>query len=226
MLEQRLKIEQKFRITIFFLIIILSIPMISHAQSSIQGKVVGVADGDTIAVLQNSKQYKIRLYGIDTPEKKQDFGQKAKRFTSDMVFRKDVKIISYGTGKYGRTIGLVYVGQKCLNEELIKKGFAWVYKQYCSESFCNEWFQLEREARQNKLGLWIYDNPISPWDFRRGKSNKSKDKIPGEYHGNVSSKVFHESDCKYFNCKKCAKIFQDRESAIKSGYKPCGICKP
>jgi micrococcal nuclease len=78
----------------------------------------------------------------------------------------------------------------------------------------------------NKLGLWTYDNPIPPWDFRRGKSNKSKVKIPGEYHGNVSSHVFHASDCKYFDCKKCTKLFQNREAAIKSGYRPCGICKP
>ena len=85
-----------------------------------------MADGDTITVLQNAKQYKIRLYGIDTPEKKQDFGQKAKKFTSDMVFKKDVKVISYGTGKYGRTIGVVYISKKCLNEELVRNGLAWV----------------------------------------------------------------------------------------------------
>ena len=219
--------KKTFRyILAFFLIIILFVPFISHAQSSIQGKVVRVADGDTITVLQNSKQYIIRLYGIDTPEKKQDFGQKAKKFTSSMVFKQHVKVVVYNTGKYGRTIGVVYIGQKCLNEELVKNGLAWIYKRYCSESFCNHWLKLEQDARANKLGLWTYDNPIPPWDFRRGKSNKSKDKIPGEYHGNVSSKVFHESDCKYFNCKKCTKIFQDRESAIKSGYRPCGFCKP
>jgi len=200
--------------------------MISHAQPSIQGKVVGVADGDTITVLQNSKQYKIRLYGIDTPEKKQDFGQKAKKFTSDMVFGKDVKVSSYGTGKYGRTIGVVYFGQKCLNEELVRSGLAWVYKKYCSESFCNNWLQLEQEARENKLGLWIYDNPTPPWDFRKNKSSNTTYNIIGAYHGNVSSHVFHAPDCKYFNCKSCTKIFQDRRSAVNAGYKPCGICKP
>ena len=211
---------------IFYFIIVLFLSGISYAQSPIQGKVVGVADGDTITVLQDSKQYKIRLYGIDTPEKKQGFGQKAKKFTSDMVFRQQVKIVAYDTDRYGRTVGMVYIGKKCLNEELIKNGYAWVYKKYCSESFCNRWLQLERKARVNKLGLWTYDNPVAPWDFRRGKSNKSKDKIPGEYHGNVSSKVFHESDCKYFNCKKCTKIFQNRDSAVNAGYRPCGICKP
>ena len=211
---------------IFYFIIVLFLSGISYAQSPIQGKVVGVADGDTITVLQDSKQYKIRLYGIDTPEKKQGFGQKAKKFTSDMVFRQQVKIVAYDTDRYGRTVGMVYIGKKCLNEELIKNGYAWVYKKYCSESFCNRWLQLERKARVNKLGLWTYDNPVAPWEIRRGKSNKSKDKISGKYHGNISSHIFHAPDCKYFNCKKCTKILQNRESAIKSGYRPCGICKP
>jgi micrococcal nuclease len=97
----------------FFLIIILifSVTIISHAQTPIQGKVISIADGDTITVLQNSKQYKIRLYGIDTPEKKQDFGQKAKQFTSSMVFKQHVKVVVYDTDRYGRTVGVVYIGQ-------------------------------------------------------------------------------------------------------------------
>ena len=124
--------------TIYFIIIFL-ITGISFAQTPIQGKVISIADGDTITVLQDNKQYKIRLYGIDTPEKKQDFGQKAKQFTSDMVFKQYVKVVSYDIDRYGRTVGMVYIGQKCLNEELIRSGLAWVYKKYCSESFCKQW---------------------------------------------------------------------------------------
>ena len=213
-------------IILFSFIIFLFLPGISYAQPPIQGKIVSVADGDTITVLENSKQYKIRLYGIDTPEKSQDFGQKAKQFTSDMVFKQHVKVVVYDIDRYGRTVGTVYIGQKCLNEELIRNGFAWVYRKYCSESFCNDWLQLEQEAREKKLGLWIYDNPIPPWNFRRGEPNKIKDKITGAYHGNVSSHVFHAPWCKHFNCKSCTKVFQDRELAINAGYKPCGICKP
>ena len=210
--------------TIFYFIIVFFISGISYAQAPIQGKVVGIADGDTITVLQDNQQFKIRLYGIDTPEKSQDFGQKAKQFTSDMVFKQHVKVVSYDIDRYGRTVGTVYTGQKCLNEELVKNGFAWVYKKYCAESFCNQWAQLEREAREKKLGLWIYDNPIPPWDFRSGKSIKNN--ISGVYYGNVHSLVFHAPTCKHFNCKNCTKVFQDRESAIKAGYKPCGICNP
>lgn len=208
------------------LVSIFLITSISHAQQPIRGQVISIADGDTITVLENNKQHKIRLYGIDTPEKKQDFGQKAKQFTSDRVFKKHVQVAVYDTDRYGRIVGVVYVGGECLNEELIKNGFAWVYKRYCNENFCSQWQQLEQEAREKKLGLWIYDNPIPPWDFRRGESDNFKGKTVGAYHGNTSSHVFHAPGCKSFNCKNCSKIFQDRETAIKFGYKPCGICTP
>ena len=98
--------------TIFYFIIVFFISGISYAQAPIQGKVVGIADGDTITVLQDNQQFKIRLYGIDTPEKSQDFGQKAKQFTSDMVFKQHVKVIAYDSDRYGRTVGMVYIGQK------------------------------------------------------------------------------------------------------------------
>ena len=128
---------------------------------------MGIADGDTITVLQNNRQYKIRLYGVGSPEKKQDFGQKAKKFTSDMAFNQQVKVVAYDIDKYGRTVGMVHIGQECLNEALIKNGFAWVYRKYCKESFCNKWLGYEQEARANRLGLWRYDNPMPPWEFRK-----------------------------------------------------------
>ena len=226
MVELWSRIKKIFHNTILYFIASLMLVSISHTQSSIQGKVVGVADGDTITVLQNSKQYKIRLHGVDTPEKKQNFGMKAKKFTSNMVFQKKVKIVSYGTGKYGRTIGIVYIGQKCLNEELVKNGFAWVYKKYCSEPFCNDWLQLEKEARENKLGLWIDDDPVPPWKYRHGTNKKRPTNYSGPYHGNVSSHIFHAPWCKHFNCNDCTEILQDKKSAINSGYRPCGFCKP
>ena len=210
----------------FYLIIIFLVTGISFAQIPIKGQVVSISDGDTITVLQDSKQHKIRLYGIDTPERKQGFGRKARLFTSRMLFRQYVKVVAYDKDRYGRTVGLVYVGKKCLNEELIRNGLAWVYKKYCTEPFCNRWLLLEHRARVSKLGLWLYDNPIPPWDFRRGKSSNNRDKITGAYHGNLKSLVFHASDCKHFNCKKCTKVFLARKAAVKSGYKPCGICNP
>ncbi|MBN2106413.1 MAG: thermonuclease family protein [Deltaproteobacteria bacterium] len=83
-----------------------------------QGKVVGVADGDTITVMHNGRGEKIRLYGVDTPEKKQDFGQRAKQFTSDMACGKIVDVEPIAIDRYGRTVGIVRIGGKRLNEEL------------------------------------------------------------------------------------------------------------
>jgi len=118
-----LKIDECYFTIIFFIIsIILAMPV--NADKLIKGKVVGISDGATITVLRDTKQYKIRLYGIDTPEKKQDFGQKAKQFTSDLVYRQKVTVIPKDKDRYGRTVGLVYIDNKCLNEELIINGLA------------------------------------------------------------------------------------------------------
>ena len=118
-----------------------------------EGKVIKVTDGDTITVMHKGKPEKIRLYGIDTPEKKQDFGRKAKKFTSNMVFGKTVEIESVTKDRYGRTVGLVYIKDECLNSELVKSGHAWVYKQYCKKSRCDNWLSLQDDAMKSKIGL-------------------------------------------------------------------------
>ena len=116
-----------YKIVILLLLFII-LPVLSWAWS---GNVVGVADGDTIEVMHDGKGEKIRLYGIDCPEKKQDFGQRAKKFTSQKVFGKVVEVEQIDTDRYGRTVALVYLGNKySLNEALIASGYAWVYKKY------------------------------------------------------------------------------------------------
>jgi len=134
-----------------------------------RGKVVGISDGDTITVLRNGKGEKIRLYGIDTPEKRQAFGKKAKQFTSSMVYGKTVEVKTKDIDRYGRTVGLVYVNGESLNEALVKNGYAWVYRHYCKEGFCKDWLSLESAARDGKVGLWSESNPVPPWDFRRNQ---------------------------------------------------------
>ena len=203
-----------------------------------QGKVVGVMDGDTIEVMHEGKGERIRLYGVDSPEKRQDFGAKAKQFTSDQVFGKDVAVEAVATDRYGRTVGIVSVGGEVLNQKLIEAGFAWVYAQYCDRPECREWTRIESQARASKVGLWSMPNPVAPWEFRHptGKAGKVEAKPPqtapavpsstGSYHGNTESKVFHEEGCRFYDCRQCTKVFASREEAIKAGYKPCGVCKP
>ena len=133
-----------------------------------QGKVVGVSDGDTITVMNHGRGERIRLYGIDCPEKRQAFGKRAKQFTSDMVFGKNVEVRPVTTDRYGRTVAWVYVNRTCLNEELLKAGLAWHYKRYSTERHLA---QLENEARAARTGLWSDPHAIPPWDFRRGKTS-------------------------------------------------------
>jgi len=224
------------RRSVIFAFLILQILMLNQAWAgdTITGKVVSISDGDTITVLDSSKtQHKIRLYGVDCPESHQDFGQKAKQFTSNMVFGQTVSVKSMDTDRYGRTVGLVNIGSKSLNEELVKNGMAWFYGQYCKVSFCSQWNQYQEDARSRNTGLWSMPNPIPPWEFRRSnKFGSSTGAITqstqraGLYHGNTSSKVFHKSDCKAYNCNNCIEIFSTREDAIAAGYRPCGMCKP
>jgi len=222
----------KIKLGRFFLYLIsmLILPSLSFAW---QGKVVGISDGDTITVLHNNTGEKVRLYGIDTPEKRQDFGNKAKQFTSNMVFGKSVEVESVTKDRYGRTVGLVYINDQCLNEELVRAGFAWVYIQYCKKAICSDWSRLEAATKANKIGLWSHSNQIPPWEFRHGKPQDSRTDYTKQadtqsfvYHGNVKSKVLHAPGCKYYNCKNCTAIFNNREEAIGLGYSPCKLCQP
>jgi endonuclease YncB( thermonuclease family) len=211
----------------FFLVLLFVSPAISAPD--ITGKVVGVSDGDTITVLQNNTEFKIRLYGIDCPEKSQDFGNRAKQFTSGMVFGKAVQVLVEDTDRYGRTVGTVMINGKTLNEELVKAGFAWVYSQYCKKPICNQWKGYEETARNAKIGLWSQPNPTPPWEFRHGAKitpSTTPGQSTGDYHGNTNSMIFHAPGCKVYNCKNCTAVFITREEAIGAGYKPCGICNP
>lgn len=222
-----------FSTLFFFILFITTTPDLTYALS---GKVVSIADGDTITILDSSKtQHKIRLYGIDTPEKSQAFGKAAKKHTSNLVARKVVQVTTYDTDRYGRTVGVVVVDGLNVNQSLIENGFAWKYRKYCKASFCDDWVQLEDNARATKVGLWSDVAPIPPWEWRKGARNSSyKEKGDAKvyevanngYHGNVKSHVFHQPSCRYYNCKNCIEVFQTREEAISDGYRSCGQCKP
>ena len=151
-----------------FLFLLLTQPAISWAWS---GEVVGIMDGDTITVFRSKtlKDVRIRLYGIDTPEKGQAFSKKAKQFIFKMVYGKLVEVKVMATDRYGRTVAMIYADKTLLNEELVKAGLAWVYDFYCSEPICESWKNFQLRARIDKRGLWRDPNPIPPWEFRRKK---------------------------------------------------------
>lgn len=134
-------------------------------------KVVGVTDGDTITVIspggRSYKRTRIRLWGVDCPEKSQAFGQRAKQFTSDLVYGKEVSLDERDVDRYGRTVAVVRVDGKVLNEELVKAGYAWWYERYApGEARLRD---LQAEARSARRGLWVDANAEPPWDYRREK---------------------------------------------------------
>lgn len=137
----------------------------------LSGRVVGVADGDTITVLYNTNtQHKIRLNGIDAPEKKQAFGNVSKKSLSDMVFGKQVDVEWNKVDRYGRKVGKVMLNDEDVNLEQIKLGLAWFFRKYQSDLVPADrvaYAQAQQEAEEGRLGLWLEQNPIAPWDFRK-----------------------------------------------------------
>ena len=143
------------------------------AANVIHGRVVGVSDGDSVTVLDAQKtQYKIRLAGIDAPERAQAFGQKAKESLSDLVLGKSVDVEWSKQDRYGRIVGMITLAGVAINLEQIKRGMAWHYKPYQNEQSPEDrvaYAQSESQARDKKLGLWRDPTPIEPAVFRQKK---------------------------------------------------------
>lgn len=140
------------------------------AYADISGRVIGVSDGDTLTVLDvDQVQHKVRLAGIDAPEKKQAFGQKSKEALSDCAYGQQVEVQGSKLDRHGRLIGKVLVQEQDCNLRQIRLGMAWHYKLYMKEQALEDrvlYTNEENLARNNKLGLWSDPNPVAPWDFR------------------------------------------------------------
>ncbi|NTV69874.1 MAG: thermonuclease family protein [Azonexaceae bacterium] len=166
----------KQSLTVFLLAISLSQPPMAD---TLHGRVVGVSDGDTITVLDASNvQFKVRLAGIDAPEKSQAFGNRSKENLSNAVFGKAVDVDWSKTDKYGRTVGKVVVGSLDANLAQLRNGFAWHYKKYEKEQSASDraiYAKAESEARAGRIGLWQDANPIPPWDFRHSTGDAAPD---------------------------------------------------
>ncbi len=159
----------KFTKTIISALMFLSSIQI-HA-ATLSGRVVAVADGDTITVLDNTNtQHKIRLAGIDAPEKKQAFGNVSKKSLSDLVYGKQVDVDWQKQDRYGRTVGKVILNGLDANLEQIKRGMAWFYSKYQNELIMDDrlsYRHAHESAQAANVGLWVDKEPTAPWDFRK-----------------------------------------------------------
>ena len=121
-------------------------------------------DGDTVMVLRGGQKLKIRLANIDAPEKDQAFGKQSRESLLEMVDRKQVQIDSKAVDQYGRTVGLISVDGRNVNQEQLKRGMAWEYSHYHADK---TYLSLQNNARQARRGLWAQANPQPPWQWRK-----------------------------------------------------------
>ena len=129
------------------------------------GRVVLVLDGDTIEELRERTPQRVRLHGVDCPERGQAFGTVAREFTAERAFGRTVTIRMRDTDRYGRTVGEVILPDgKNLNHELVRAGLAWWYQHYAADDIRLE--RAESEARQARRGLWTDPHATAPWDYR------------------------------------------------------------
>lgn len=146
------------------------------AHADLVGQVVGIMDGDTIDVLVDRQPVRVRLAQIDAPEKRQAFGTRSRQALAELVFRQSVTVTDAGRDRYGRIIGTVYVRGMDVNAEMVREGMAWVYRQYARD---HALYELERQAKASKRGLWADPEPVAPWEYRRSKHAAAKEKRAG-----------------------------------------------
>ena len=229
---------RRSRLSLWIAFLIISIPS-ACAADDFQAKVIHIADGDTITVLNDAnEQIKIRLNGIDCPEKAQAFGSKATQFTKRLAHKKTVTIQAYDQDKYGRTIGdVVLADGRNLSQELVKAGYAWWFFKYSDDEHLGA---LEAKAKIAKVGLWAEKNPVPPWKFRhRGESATFQSEKPSSslapatessnslpILGNKRSKKYHRPDCPSYHliAPRNRVSFKSAPAAEGAGYKLAGNC--
>ena len=134
-------------------------------EKAIQGHVVGITDGDTITLLVDNRQMKVRLAEIDAPESKQAFGTRSRQSLADLCFQKTAVIEQTSKDRYGRVVGKVMCAGIDANAAQIQRGMAWVYEQYAKHT--SPLRRLQEQAQSSKQGLWSDPSPVEPWKWRR-----------------------------------------------------------
>lgn len=164
-------------------VLMLLVLIVTNCAYGLEGKVVGVHDGDTITVLDSrNNQHKIRLAQIDAPELSQEWGKNSKKALSDLVFSKFVTVNIESVDRYGREVGEVFLGGQDICKEQIKNGNAWVYDKYAHDSSLGK---TESVAKENSTGLWSTGSATPPWEWRKTKQNKAN--LSGEALNNTQS---------------------------------------
>ncbi|HKQ28144.1 MAG TPA: thermonuclease family protein [Burkholderiales bacterium] len=148
---------------VIFLAVLCATPC--AALADFVGRVVKVSDGDTVTVLVERKQVRVRLDAIDAPELKQSFGARSKQSLTELCAAKSVRVIERGLDRYGRTVGWIICDGVDANSEQVRRGMAWVYERYAPRN--SPLYGLQGEAHDTRRGLWADPQPMAPWEWRR-----------------------------------------------------------
>lgn len=201
------------------------------AGQHLAGRVTAVHDGDTITVQTPRGPVRVRLVGIDCPERGQPFSARARRFTSELVLGRDVRIEEDGRDRYDRILGRVFVGPRDVNRALVEEGLAWRYERDGDGDPALA--DAERAARAARRGVWSTSNPVPPWQWRREHPRDDGKAAPppvpaanarGPLRGNTRSRVFHKPGCPNYTCRNCTELFLSEASARDAGYRPAADC--
>lgn len=200
------------------------------SAAQLEGKVIAVADGDTLTVLDSANvQHRVRLAQIDAPEGGQAFGARSKELLSQLCFGQQARVTVETKDRYGRSVGDVQCNGVDANAELVRQGLAWVYILYAKPG--SPLFALEDEARRAKRGLWSDPQAVPPWQWRRGSSSGARAPntaapTAGEVRGNRRSNVYHLPHCPSFDAVSESNriIFGSEAEAINAGFRKAGNC--
>lgn len=147
--------------------VLLSISLAAASSATFadfSGRVVNIADGDTLSVLVEKRPIRVRLDGIDAPERGQPFGKRSRQSLSDLCAAKTARVEDHGKDRFGRTIGRVYCAGIAANSEQVRRGMAWTFTRYVPLG--SPLYELEAYARLRNLGLWVDPQPVAPWEWR------------------------------------------------------------
>jgi len=152
---------------VFYLVAAVITAQSAAALADFTGRVVRVHDGDTLTVLVDHTQIRVRLTDIDAPELGQAFGKRSRQSLADMCAGRVAQVADRGKDRYRRTLGQVNCGGLDANTEQVRRGMAWVYVRYAPKN--SALYQLESAARARHVGLWAEPAPVPPWEWRRVK---------------------------------------------------------
>ena len=143
----------------------LALLLLAVSAIEFEGRVVEIVDGDTVGVMHDGRAERIRLHGIDAPEKRQAFGRRAQDYLGELIFKQNVRVVVRSKDRYGRTVAELFLGAKNVNHEMVRAGMAWWFRRYAPRDQVLQ--DLEEKAREAGVGLWRDPDAVAPWTFRR-----------------------------------------------------------